>query len=231
VESPIFSFSFKAPATEEGENLFSLGGLAGLKEEEIIWTDDKSQGRGVFQVDMPYISYNAHRLDLPQGHSVVVDTGCSVTVLPDEVLDKLWNWMKPQLFSMKFTFGKNTSVLFPGYDLRGLRTDQRPAMALRLGSKEWISEVVHTTATGQFLGAQGQGTGLFLSSVCPSSVFTEMIHREDIPSILGQQFWGNLKGLVFDFTPGKERVGMVPRVKLTNKSGLLNPMFVSDASD
>jgi hypothetical protein len=58
-----------------------------------------------------------------------------------------------------------------------------------------------------------------------------MINREDIPSILGQQFSGNLKGLVFDFTPGKERVGMVPRVKLRNKSGLLNPMFVSDTSD
>jgi hypothetical protein len=35
------------------------------------------------------------------------------------------------------------------------------------------------------------------------------------------------KGLVFDHTPGQERAGLVPRVKLMDKSGLLNPIFVS----
>lgn len=29
------------------------------------------------------------------------------------------------------------------------------------------------------------------------------------------------------YIPGKERVGFVPRLRLTNKTGLLNPMFVS----
>jgi hypothetical protein len=69
-ESLILSFSFKDNITGEGENQFAIGGLAGLKEEDIIWIHDRSEGlwSGAFQLDMPYISYNGRRCSFAMGH-------------------------------------------------------------------------------------------------------------------------------------------------------------------
>ena len=43
-DTPVYSFSFKDTVTGEGNNWFAIGGLAGLKEEDIIWTQDKNKG-------------------------------------------------------------------------------------------------------------------------------------------------------------------------------------------
>jgi hypothetical protein len=56
LQSLIFSFSFKDNITGEGENRLAMGGLVGLKEEDIIWIPDNRWSDG-FQLDMPYISY------------------------------------------------------------------------------------------------------------------------------------------------------------------------------
>ena len=231
MESPVFSFSFQDPTTGEGENWFSVGGLGGLKEEEIIWTKDPNKGlwKFDFQIEMPYFSYADQRFELPDGHSVTVDTGSSVTILPDDVPEKLWTMMSPRLFPVSTPGPRNSTVVIPGYDMNGVGADERPAVAFRLGDREWISEIVDTSA-GQILGSGGEETGLYYSAIYPRSILGQYINPEYIPSILGYPFWSNLKGLVFDFSTGSERVGLVPRIRLRNKSGLLNPMFVSAES-
>ena len=163
----------------------------------------------------------------------MVDTGSTWTVLPDEFLTELWEVSKLQVFAVFVDFGGNGSVTpVPCYDLRGFAADERPAVAFRLDNKEWIFEVADTT-DGELFGPKGEGTGQFASSIYPKSLLEGSGYRGRgrIPSVLGHQFWGHLKGLVFDFTPGRERVGLVPRMRLTHKSGLLNPMFVSGASN
>ena len=229
VQPLIFSFSFKDNITGEGENQFAMGGLAGLKEEDIIWIPDKSdRGRwsDAFQLDMPYISYNGQRFNFPPGHTICVDTGATLTVLPGDVLEDFWKVVTPKPSWTQCLNFEKTSMQVPAYDLKDYDTEEFPAMAFRLGDKEWISEVADKS-----LGPEKEGSSVYLSSVCPDTVFRQLpLGGSDIPSILGGTFFTHLKGLVFDFTPGKERVGMVPRVKLRNKSGLLNPMFVSGAS-
>jgi len=93
----IFSFSFKDNFTGEGENWFAIGGLADLKGEDIYWTHDKNEGlwSDGFQVDMPYISYNGQRFNFRPGHPVMVDTGATLTMLPEEVLESIWKIVNP----------------------------------------------------------------------------------------------------------------------------------------
>jgi hypothetical protein len=148
-----------------------------------------------------------------------------LTILPGDVLEDFWKVVTPKPFWTEYLNFENTSIQVPVYNLKDYDTEEFPAMAFRLGDKEWILEVADKS-----LGPEKEGSSVYLSSVCPDTVFRQLNRGSDIPSILGGPFFTHLKGLVFDFTPGKERVGMVPRVKLRNKSGLLNPMFVSGAS-
>jgi hypothetical protein len=48
-----------------------------------------------------------------------------------------------------------------------------------------------------------------------------------IPKLIGGSFFLDLNDLVFDFTTGKERVGLFPREKSVNKSALMNPLDTS----
>jgi hypothetical protein len=103
-------------------------------------------------------------------------------------------------------------------------------MTFALGANEWISDIVDTS-----FGISLEGEDLGKSSVYPASVMSASgfvrpgVKSDDVPSILGASFWSHCKGLVFDYTPCEERVGLVPRLKLMDKSGLLNPTFVSAA--
>lgn len=207
-----------------------MGGLGGLKAEEIIWTKDPNKGprNRNFQIDMPYISYADQRFELPHGHSVIVDTASSVTILLDDVPEKLWTVISPRLVPIRLPGPRNSTDVVPGYDMNGLGADERPAVAFRLGDREWISEIADTSA-GQIRGSGGEDTGLYFSAIYPRFFIGQYVCAE-IPSILGYPFWSNLKGLIFDFSPGSERVGLVSRIRVTNKSGLLNPMFVSGGS-
>jgi len=174
---------------------------------------------------MPYISYNGQRYNFSPGHTVEVDTGATLTILPEEVLQNLWKIVAPPV-SWSEQYGcNNASILIPVYNLTSYTTEEYPAMAFRLGDKEWTSEVMDTS-----FGPETEGSNVFISSVVPNTIFSQSVGANDVPSLLGESFLTHLKGLVFDFTPGKERVGMVPRVKLRNKSGSINPMFVSGAS-
>jgi len=62
-------------------------------------------------------------------------------------------------------------------------------------------------------GPETEGGHVFISSVVPNTIFSQLVRADHISSIVGGSFLTHLKGLVFDFTPGKERVGMVPRVE------------------
>ena len=94
-------------------------------------------------------------------------------------------------------------------------------MIFRLGDKEWISDIVDTT-----FGTESEGSQVHITSVISDSFFHQPGDDHYI-SLLGASFFSHLKGLVFDYTPGKERLGLVPRIGLKNKTGLLNPIFVS----
>jgi len=223
----LFSFSFKNDLTGEGENLFTMGELpAGFKEEDIIWTPAPGKRQGpmphLFRIDMPYIAYNGERFDFHRGHKVGIDTGSSITILPGEIVERFWRVVKPKPSSPELSEGETPPPIpFPVYDLTGYMADQHPAMTFRLGEKEWICDIVDTT-----FGSESEGSEVYLGSVFPDSSFDPNGEIGEI-SLLGATFWSHLKCLVFDHTPGEERVGLVPRVRLTNKSGLLNPMFVS----
>ena len=223
----LFSFSFRDIFTGEGENLFTMGGLAGFKEDDIIWAHVHENSRGprseLFEIDMPYIAYNGERFNFPRGHKVDIDTGSSITVLPGEVMERFWRVVSPKPSSPNLSEGeKPPTIPVQVYNLTGYAADQHPAMTFRLGDTEWILDIVDTS-----FGTEFEGSEVYVASVVPDSSF----HQDDEPgseiSILGATFWSHLKGLVFDYTPGKERVGFVPRLRLTTKTGLLNPTFVS----
>jgi len=225
-QTSLFSFSFKNDLTGEGENLFTMGGLSpGFKEEDIIWTPgpDKKQGprSHLFQIDMPYIAYDRERFNFHRGHKVGIDTASSITILPGDIVDRLWRVVKPKPSLSTLSEGETPPIPFPVYNLTGYMADQHPAMTFRLGQEEWICDIVDTT-----FGSESEGNEVYLGSVFPDSSFDPNGEIGEI-SVLGATFWSHLKGLVFDHTPGEERVGLVPRMRLTNKSGLLNPMFVS----
>jgi hypothetical protein len=94
-------------------------------------------------------------------------------------------------------------------------------MIFWLGKKEWICDIVDTTFSSEL-----EGKEVYLGSVFPDSSFDANGEIDEI-SLLGAIFWSHLKGLVFNHTLGEERLGLVPRMRLANKSGLLNPIFVS----
>src|SRR5271170_5671296 len=172
-EPLIFSFSFKDNITGEGENQFAMGGLAGLKEDDIIWIPDKSDsGRWSdgFQLDMPYISYNGQGFSFPPGHTVSVDTGATLTILPGDVLEDFWKVVTPKPFWTEYLNFENTSMQVPVYNLKDYDTEEFPAMAFRLGDKEWILEVADKS-----LGPESEGSSVYLSSVCPDTVFRQLM--------------------------------------------------------
>jgi Eukaryotic aspartyl protease len=218
----LFSFTFENELTSEGENHFTMGGLpAGVKEEDIIWSSAKGKS-GWFEIDMPYMAYNGERFNFRRGHKVIVDTGASMSILPEEVMERFWRVSQPKPIWPTLAEGEKRPNIFPFplYDLTGYGANERPAMTFRIGNEEWINEIADTTS-----GTLVAGLDVYIGSVFPFSSLQE--DRKYEISILGATFWSHLKGLVFDYTPGEERVGFVPRVKLMDKSGLLNPTFVS----
>jgi hypothetical protein len=107
-----------------------------------------------------------------------------------------------------------------------------PAMAIQMGGTEWLSDLVDLEIEHTVVSRDGRTETrympIFLSSNdLPFKVDSK--HVPVIPNIVGGNFFKNLKGLVFDFTPNKERVGFVPRYQFTSATGLVNPLTGSAA--
>jgi len=85
--------------TGEGENLYTMGGLVGYMEEQIIRIPIHNQGEAswsdLFEVYMLYIAYNGEWFNFTSGYKAGIDTGSSITVLPAEVMQRFWRVVKP----------------------------------------------------------------------------------------------------------------------------------------
>src|SRR5208282_5311653 len=150
------------------------------------------------------------------GHSAIVDTGSSLGILPDNIWSQIYSHAPGFPTLHKKENGEQKEL--PMFNLTNVSPELIPTMALRIGDIEWMAEL----GTVQLNVAEKLGFGsnqiLTLPSFLPAVVFQELFNVTNIPSILGSPFWSNLKGMVFDFNPGRERVGFVPRKSWTNKS-------------
>lgn len=221
----VFAFTFNDAETGEGENWFSMGGYAGLDTNDIQWTEtDKSPSKNEsFWVDIPYISYNNKKAEIKSGHSAIVDTGSTLGVLPGDVWTEVFGLAPgfPAIYENEDGELKRLGL----FNLTDVSPELFPTMALRIGDLEWLAELSNMKLNIAPRMGFKENRILSLPSFLPTDVFEELLNTTNIPSIIGATFWSNLKGLVFDFTPGKEKVGFVPRKKLVNNNGLINPLF------
>jgi hypothetical protein len=99
-------------------------------------------------------------------------------------------------------------------------------MSLCIGGHEWLAEMANpeTRPLGRML-IQDEGYQLLLSSFVPAEMFETSANGDNLPSIVGASFLSKLRGLIIDFSPGKERIGFVPRQWEADKSGVLNPTY------
>jgi hypothetical protein len=230
----IFSFAYEDQETGEGENLFSLGGYAGLDPTEIIWMDNKPNNKpnnifsdGHFSVELPYVWYKGHRISAVRGHSAVVDTGASIGILHKSIMTELFWYERAFVRALRPRKPNGKYHITHIYDSNVYPGGRTPAMAIRMGGTEWLSEVVDwEVETSCYNGQNGtplvgpfHGTTFISTAEAPFDVA-----QKRIPSVVGATFLNKLKGLVFDFTPNKERVGFVPRYKFTTTTGLVNPL-------
>jgi hypothetical protein len=224
----IFSFAYQNQETGEGENLFSLGGYAGLDPTEIVWMDHKANDKAPtqFAVDLPYVWYKGHRVDAPRGHSAMVDTGSNIGILPKTVMREVF-WYERAFRRARSHRPNGEHFITHIYDSSVYRGDRSPAMAIKMGGTEWLSEIVNwdTVEDGTTDTNGPPLVGPFhLPTFLSSGEFPFVIDHKLIPSVVGGTFLSKLRGLVFDFTPNKERVGFVPRYKFTTTTGLVNPL-------
>lgn len=228
----IFAFAYRDEEKEEGENLFSLGGFAGLDPEHIIWMNHKSGKNkdSMFRLETPYVSYKNYKMGLPNGHSMAVDTGSAIGILPKRFMSRLFfieRAFKRGIFPWGTTHVFDTTK-YPG--------NRPPAMAIPMGGIEWLSDLMDLETKllpkSSFDGPEVD-VGSYWPTFWSSGELQYNIASRDvslIPSIVGQTFLKKLKGVVFDFTPNKERVGFVPRYQSKSATGLVNPLTATSRS-
>lgn len=90
--SNVFSFAFKDDSTGNGENLFSLGGYAGLNTSDIVWVPHRGgkERDDSFRIRVPYLIFKKEKWSFPKGHTAVVDTGSTYGILPGKVLSNVF---------------------------------------------------------------------------------------------------------------------------------------------
>ena len=232
--SSVFTLAFADSLAEGGgENWFSLGGYAGLDPKDIIWmphvVDTKNTNfNHLFKVPLPYVLYRNKRFNFKKGHYIIVDTGASVGLLPTKQWEKIYNHVPN--FPLKGLYNNKPADL-PLFNLTDVSLCQIPTMALRLGDQEWLAQLTSPSLNmASFFGFNDSQQALSVPAFLPKEPYRENVDWNEIPSVLGAPFWMNLRGLVFDFTRGKERVGFVPRREVCNRNGVVNPLFVSAAS-
>lgn len=226
----IFSFKFNNENGHAQDGWFSLGGYAGLVPDDIIWISSVTPGKH-YQIPLPYISYDSTKFSFGKGHSIAVDTGSNIGILPGKVLTSLHNKMATRTNAESFFSHVDG---FPIFNLTDLPLEMYPAVAMRFGDFEWLAEMANErgSLTSRLLTTESY-KNFSLPNYFPDLFLAQMNRKlkgKEIPSVLGSPFWSSLKGLVFDFTPGQERVGFVPRMKIVRKDGLINPLvpFTSD---
>ena len=230
----VFSFAYKDEETGIGENLFSLGGYAGLNPAQIIWMDHKNgkHNDDKYRVNLPYVSFKGDKVKSPRKHHVAIDTGASAGILPTKLLSQIYK-KEPAFESVTFNIGKRTAAYYL-FNRTLYPAGRVPVMAIKLGGTEWLSDLVDLDVEASQVLPDGQILGPFRQPTFMSVAFIGSgweLESKDIPSIIGGSFLNKLKGLVFDFTPNKERVGFVPRYQLTSATGIVNPLFVKSAAN
>jgi hypothetical protein len=233
----VFSFTFRDDDTGEGENMFQLGGYAGLDPREIIWsphTPESDPYRNWYWVNVPYFQSRGKKLTASGNASFisVIDTGCTLSVIPNEVWENMY-FDEPRTIAV----GENEWNLTYMMDLSGLPSYGYPAVTMNVDGQEWIFELASRNKTllpsqyslGEFKSGMdyripaAESWDEIMNGTLPADIKVDIDFEREM--ILGSNFWSGLKGMVFDFGPGSKRVGLVPRGRWVNKNGMLNPFF------
>lgn len=212
----IFSFAYNDFNTG---GWFSIGTHAGLNPKEIIWTTQSPyRDSPNYRISLPYITHNNHRRTFKKGHTAIINTASPFGFLPPSMREIYYSTKRYPRFHCKRTL-KETRL----FNMTGIPRIKYPAMSLLLGPTEYLSEMVDHETVGNIAD--------FFREECGTEVFPPMFltrgllrKRENDDSVIGANFLRRLKGVVFDFTPGEERVGFVPREWRGGRSGLLNPI-------
>jgi hypothetical protein len=207
----IFTFTFKDESTGEGWNSFALGNYAGLKEEDVIWMrhiPPKDKDDYHFHIELPYVEFeDGTRHNFRRGHTAIVDTGCTFSLLPGDVA-----WKISENYPGFQEFGNMSHPLFNRTMSR--TPDRTPNMILAGGGWRWTADVVQSSPLFRpkwIETADPNGVELmFPTYISTGNPFLDA-PEEEVPSLVGIHLLRMQKGVVFDFTPGKERVGFVPR--------------------
>lgn len=227
----IFSFAFKDEHTGEGEDLFEVCGYAGLDLKEIIWLGSSTQypelyNKHLYTLDFWYAATARTTRSPTSGNPVtaIVDTGSSTVLMTDEVWGTIFN-DTPRFIKKPFKpecEAQARGVQMPLVNLTGLEPYENPSFVMKLDRLEWVMEIgnPHIQERVEQVCDLGGEQGLVGPALLSQS---DLKLKLGETIIIGQTFWGGLKGMVFEFTPGKERVGFVPRNRW--KNGLLNPVF------
>jgi len=208
----VFSFVFGEEATGNPQNLFSLGGYAGLDPTAIVWFDALgNQAESFFQLPVKTLSFKGRTWKFPRGHKAIVDTGSSFGVLPGKMLTQIYS-REPAFERYYFTEERRSEYYFNGsfYPQR-----QIPRLTMGIANSTWSTEIADPgfpLESVQFSNGE-VGTGPFYPPTFRSvgDLPFKVPRNLKVPSIIGGSFLKTLRGVIFDFTPGRERVGFVPR--------------------
>jgi len=226
----VFSFAFKDPNTGDGENWFSMGGYAGLDKNQIKWIPRPLKFESPFPMDddflvtIPHATLkNGETVRLKHNYAVgpdagdifVVDTGSANTFIPWTVEKDLYRDI-PEYRKKWFRDSEGRPGTYGVFDLRRLHYEEYPRIGLQIGNREWLTSMANLNfRVADYLkkGIPTDEGNSALPVAFESNRCLEIngIPGRYVPSILGFNFLSELKGVVFDFTPGKERVGFVPR--------------------
>jgi hypothetical protein len=214
--STILSFAYDDPNT--GKGWFSIGGYAGLDPREIIWTSQSPYKKDpVYRVSVPYITHAGRRKTFKKGHTAIINTVSPFGFLPTSMMGAYISTK----FYPSFRHDKDIKPR-KLFNMTGISRPKYPVMSLRLGPAEYLSEMVdeHTLGNIADFLLPEYGTEIYLPTFLTSGILGK---RGDDESVVGANFLRMLKGVVIDFTPGKEKVGFIPREWRGSRSGFLNP--------
>jgi hypothetical protein len=213
----VFSFAFGEEAAGTPQNLFSLGGYAGLDPTAVVWFDAlgneaKDLKESFFQFPVKTLSFKGRTWKLPRGHKTIVDTGSSSGILPGKMVRQIYS-REPGFERYYFTDQRRSMYYFNGsfYPQR-----QIPRLTMGIANSTWSTEIADSGLAPieslQFSNGE-VGTGPFYPPTFTSvdDLPFKVPRNFKVPSIIGGSFLKTLRGVVFDFTPGRERVGFVPR--------------------
>lgn len=139
----------------------------------------------------------------------MVDTGTANTFIPWTVEKDLYRDI-PGYHKQWFKDSKGRLTTYGVFDLRRLHYEEYPRIGLQIGNREWLTSMANLN----FRVATYLKKGIPIdegNSLLPAAFESSGIPGRYVPSVLGFNFLSELKAVVFDFTPGKERVGFVPR--------------------